>query len=71
MITLHLLIEDDYVQTLVDSLPKDKVRIIEEDFEQNKQLLKETFNEYNNNNESIPYSQSMNNITQWLNEREK
>ena len=32
MQTIHLLVEDDYVETLMEILPRDKAIVIEDDF---------------------------------------
>ena len=68
---IHLLVDDDYIDGFVDGLPKDKVTIVEQDFQENKKLLQDELESYQDNSiEFIPYSQSMKNITLWLNDRD-
>lgn len=68
---VYLLVEDDYLETFMDSLPKEKVIVIEEDFEKNKQLLQNTLNLYKNNkSEFSPYYESMKELSDWLKKRE-
>ena len=68
---VHLLVEDNYIESFMESLPKDKVFVIEEEFEKNKKLLNNTLEEYKDENSSvIPYVESMKDLTSWLKERE-
>ena len=72
MITIHLQIEDDYIDEFMNSLPKDNVIVIEEDFKENKKLLQDELKSYQDNpNDFIPYNDSMKDMTLWLEEREK
>ncbi len=69
MITLHLLVEDDYIQTFVESFQKDKVIIIEKEFEENKKLIQAQLQVYKDNiSKFSSYSESMININNWLKE---
>jgi hypothetical protein len=71
MITVHLLIEDDYLETFMTDLPKDKVVVVEEDFEQNKQKLQDVLGNYSVNEKAlVPFYESMKTLNQWLKERE-
>lgn len=71
MQTIHLLVEDDYIQSFVDGLEKDKVIIVEKEFEDNKRILQETLDIYNKNrSEFKPYYESMKEISNWLTSRE-
>lgn len=71
MITLHLLVEDDYIENFVEQLPKEKVIIIEEDFQENKEKLQAVLQDYRDNkDEFTPYSKSMQNINEWLKDKE-
>jgi hypothetical protein len=67
---IHLLIDDDYIETFMMTLPKNHVTVIEEDFENNKELLNKEFNSYKNNkNKYLPYYESMKSIDSWLNKK--
>jgi len=69
---IQLLIEDDFLEQFMESLPKDKVYVIEEDFQNNKELLKKAFQEYETNSSNfIPYNESMKLINNWLKEKEQ
>ena len=71
MIKINLLIEEDYIEEFMNNLPKDKVKVIETNFETNKQLLNDIFKEcMDASNELIPYSQSIKNISEWLQVKE-
>ena len=60
MITIHLQVEDDYIEELMNTLPKYKVRVIEDDFKENKKLLEDELKNYRDNLTSfIPYSESI------------
>lgn len=68
---VHLLVEDDYLETFMDSLPKEKVIAVEEDFEKNQKLLQDAFEEYKENQSSfLPYYESMKDVSNWLKMRE-
>ena len=72
MTKIHLLIDDDYVDTFMTTLPKDHVRIIEENFEENKILLQQEFDKYiHNNGKFTPHYENMKVINNWLNKKGK
>ena len=69
---LHLLVEDDYIETFVNELSKDRVRIIEKEFIKNRSLLQDALDNYTHKKDSVKlYSESMKELTLWLNAREK
>ena len=71
MQTIHLQIEDDYIKEFFDVISKDKVRIIEKDFDENRALLVNELEKYQNNKDSfIVYSESLTNIDNYLKEIE-
>lgn len=71
MTTIHLLIDDNYVEEFMAELPKDKITVIEEDFKENTIKLHNELESYQNNkSEFIPFSQSMKNLNSWLKEKE-
>jgi hypothetical protein len=71
MTTIHLLIEDDYVETFMAELPKDKISVIEEDFKQNQKKLHNVLDEYKNHKSLfIPFGDSMKDLNSWLAKKE-
>lgn len=71
MTTIHLLIEDDFVEEFMSGLPKDKITVIEEDFQENKKFLHDTLQDYNSDKSNvIPYYNSMKEMNNWLKEKE-
>ena len=70
MINIHLLVEEDYIEELMMALPKDKVKIVEKNFEENKILLQSTFSQYNEKESClISYEESIKNLDNWLEEK--
>ncbi len=70
MIKIHLLIDEDYIDTFMTTIPKDKVIVIEEKFEENRDLLQNELNLYNKDNSSFStYSQSMKKLDVWLEDK--
>ncbi len=66
---LHLLIDDDFIEEFVKSLPMDKVSIVEKEFQENKKLLQKELDNYNQTKQSNPYQESMQNLNVWLKEK--
>lgn len=67
---VQLLVDDDFVEEFMNSLPKDKVSIIELDFQANQDKLKKALQEYQDDSDSfVPYFKSMKNISAWFNEK--
>jgi len=70
MTKITLLIKDDYIDSFMQELPRDKVIVIEEDFNENIEKLTNVVNEYNNDSgKFISYYDSMKNIKSWLEQR--
>ena len=68
---IHLLVEDDYIQTLMQMLPRDKVTVIEENFEENKILLQDSLQNYRDAKDSfVPYQDSIEELNSWLSTKE-
>jgi hypothetical protein len=65
-----MLIAEDYIEEFMKMLPKDKITIIEENFEQNKQLLAGALEQYTQENKSIPLQETMKHIDTWLKTKE-
>ncbi len=71
MRTIHLLVEDDYIESFVEGLPKDMVIVIEEDFRANQKMIEDTLQIYKDDkSDFIPYMQSMKDLNSWLKEKE-
>lgn len=71
MTTIHLLIEDDFVEEFISGLAKDKITVIEEDFQENKKLLHAQLQHYNSDKSVVaPYHESMKEMNNWLKEKE-
>ncbi len=71
MTTIHLLIEDDFVEEFISGLPKAKITVIEEDFQQNKKLLYDELQDYKSDKRIVTsYYESMKEMNNWLKEKE-
>ena len=71
MTKIHLLIEDDYIEEFMSNLPKDKVVVIEHDFEENKKKLQNVLQNHKDNKEKfIPYYESMKALNEWFKAKE-
>jgi len=70
MTKITLLIKDDYIDSFMQELPRDKVVVVEEDFNENIEKLTNVLKEYNSDrSEFISYYDSMKNIKNWLEQR--
>ena len=68
---LHLLVEDDYIETFMETLPKDKITVIEEDFKDNKKKLQNEFDRYKDGDVKFKhYTDSMKELNSWLKKQE-
>jgi len=57
---VHLLIDNDYIEQLMQELPKGKVRVVEENFKNHKKLFEDEVVKYKNGNlETKDYYESM------------
>jgi len=71
-ITIHLQIDEDYIDTFMLTLPKEHITVIEENFKENKRLLEDELLFYiNKEKKFIPYAQSIDNISLWFKEHER
>jgi len=71
MKTIHLLVEDDYIENFVEALPRDKVTIIEENFRVNQKMFQELAQNYKDNKTTlVPYYESMKDLNSLLKEKE-
>ena len=72
MTKLHLLVDDDYIEEFVNSFDNNKVKIIEEDFEDNKKLLFSELEKYKSNKEGfIDLSENISKMSNWISEELK
>ncbi len=56
MAVVHLLVDDEYIQSFIDTLDREKIKIVEKDFEKNKKLFEEVFQSYINSDiDFFPY----------------
>jgi len=66
-IRLNLLVDEDYIETLVTVLPVDKVRVIEQNFDENIMKLEDSLSSYKNQTqEFVEYTQSMQELNNWF-----
>lgn len=72
MKTIQILVEDDYLETFLASLPQDKVKVVDQTFLDNqKKLHDELENFLNGKGEFSPYYETMKEMDNWLKEGEK
>ena len=72
MQTIHLQVEDDYIEELLGMFPRDKVIVVEENFNENRDLLQEALQRYRDDKaDFIPYYESMTQLDSWLQERKR
>lgn len=72
MKTIQLLIEDDYLETFLKTLPLDKVKIIDQTFIDDRNSLHEELNNFlNNKGNVISYQETMAEMNNWLKKKEK
>ena len=72
MQTIHLLVEDDFIEELMGMLPRDKVIVVEENFKENRDLLQVELQHYKDDKaDFIPYYESMTQLDSWLQERKR
>ena len=72
MQTIHLQVEDDYVEELMGLLSHDKVIVVKENFRENRDLLEEALQHYKDDKaDFIPYYESMTQLDSWLQERKR
>jgi len=67
---LNLLIDDDFIEEFVKSLPRDKVVIVEKEFQENRVKLQKEFDNYKQNKNQIKsYQQSKKELDKWLKQK--
>ena len=72
MQTIHLQVEDDYIEELMGLISRDKVIVLEENFKENRDLLQEALQHYRDDKEDfIPYYESMTELDSWMQERKR
>ena len=70
MAIVSLLIEDDYIEEFMREIPKEKVVVIEKEFEENKLLLHSTLESYQTSNvEFNSYNSTMKELSFWMKEQ--
>jgi hypothetical protein len=69
--TIQIQIEDDYLDTFLENLPQDKIRIIDQTFLDNQKRLQEELNDFlHGKGEFTPYYETMKEMDDWLKEGE-
>ncbi len=69
MKTIQLQIEDDYLETFLETLPQDKVRIIDQTFLDNQKILQEELEDFlHGKGEFTSYYDAMKEMDNWLKE---
>ncbi len=64
---IHLLVDNAYIEQLMQELPKDKVVVVEESFKENKKLFEAEVQNYKSNNlKTKDYYESMRELNSWL-----
>ncbi|NPA59420.1 MAG: hypothetical protein GXO30_02975 [Epsilonproteobacteria bacterium] len=64
---IHLLVDNAYIEQLMQELPKDKVVVVEESFKENKKLFEAEVQNYKSNNlKTKDYYESMKDLDSWL-----
>lgn len=72
MQTIHLQVEDDFIEELMGMLPRDKVIVVEENFKENRDLLQKALQDYKDDKaDFIPYYESMTQLDSWLQDRKR
>jgi len=72
MQTIHLQVEDDFIEELMGLLPRDKVIVVEENFKENRDLLQEALQQYKDDKAAfMPYYESMTQLDSWLQDRKR
>lgn len=72
MQTIHLQVDDDFIEELMGMLPQDKVIVVEENFKENSDLLRGALRQYRDDKADFtPYYESMTQLDSWLQERKR
>ncbi len=71
MKTIQLQIEDDFFEEFMQTLPKDKVILIDQTFQNNQNKFIKAFNDYKNSPETFrSHLENMKELDHWLKEAE-
>ena len=72
MQTIQIEVKDSYLEkflNLLQALPQDKIKIIDQQFQEDKKMLEEVLRKYRNGEgEFVPYEEGMEEIDIWLSE---
>ena len=72
MQTIQLQVEDEFVAELMGMLPSDKVVVLKENYNKNREILHKALQEYRDNKaDFIPYFDSMTQLDSWIQEEMK
>ncbi len=70
MQNIHIQVNDGYFEkflNLLDALPKNEIKIIDKEFQNNQKMLQKVLEDYKSGREKvIPYDEGMDEIDSWL-----
>jgi hypothetical protein len=67
--TIQIQVEDDYLETFLESLPQDKVKIVDQAFLDNQKKLQEELENFQHGKgEFAPYYETMKEMDNWIKE---
>lgn len=72
MKTIQIQIEDDYLETFLETLPQEKVKVVDQTFLDNQKRLQEELDNFlHGKGEFTSYHETMKEMDNWLKEGEK
>lgn len=70
MKTVHLQVQDDFLEDLLSMLPKDKVRVLDQNFLDTQKKFQEELENFKNKQDNFPpYHEDMKEMDNWLKDR--
>ncbi len=70
MKTVHLQVQDDFLEDLLSMLPKDKVRVLDQNFLDTQKKFQAELENFKNKKDSFPpYHEDMKEMDNWLKDR--
>lgn len=71
MKTIHLQVQEDYLDEFLSLLPHDKVKLLREDYADLQKKFQQALESFNNSDDTfIPYHEKMKEIDVWIKEGE-
>jgi len=69
MKTIQIQVEDDYLETFLESLPQDKIKIVDQTFIDNQKKLQDELEDFlHGKGKFTPYYEAMKEMDGWLKE---